>query len=169
MYTDFNSKALKAELPDMVDTLLSLVSSTVSLGLPRASNHLFAIGQLLADASRDRAFAAILAESCKILAPGGSEVTGCRAENAMTSLGGFVSFLAGNIVSTSSPDHVKSDLMYVALELLDCIVMAKNDAVQHENMLVSHAASSREAKTTKGIIRQWILMMSPISVGFRSK
>lgn len=40
---------------------------------------------------------------------------------------GFAAFLAANAVSASCPDHIKSDVMYVAMELLDCCTMAGVD------------------------------------------
>lgn len=122
---DSSSKALKTEFPDLMRALAALVTSTVSLGLPRASNLLFVVGQLLAYASHDRAFAALVAEACMTGAPGRGATAGGEASADLTAFGGFASFLEANAVSVSSPDEVKSDLIYVAWELVECFLVAR--------------------------------------------
>lgn len=145
-------QALKDELDDPVGVLASLVSSTISLGLPRASGHLYLVGQLLANASHDLALASTLANACfgryrddhRLAHPqatalgiadrsggsggvpgggGGDAVTERRSveqERFQVRFQGFGSFLASHALSASCQDHVKSDVLYVALELLDC-------------------------------------------------
>lgn len=161
-------QALKDELDDPVGVLASLVSSTVSLGLPRASGHLYLVGQLLTNASHDLALATALGNACfgrcgddcdddghlahpqaaalGVSVAGGSGGDGagvpvpggyCRgggggggravAERRSAEqerLGGFGTFLASHALSASCQDHVKSDVLYVALELLDCCTTA---------------------------------------------
>ncbi|CAN0375875.1 unnamed protein product, partial [Ectocarpus sp. 12 AP-2014] len=133
--------ALKEELPDPVAALTSLISSTVSLGLPRASGHLYLVGKLLANASHDRALAATLGNSCfgrcdghgqrqqQALAIGDRSGQGIVASHGGSGvetsdegeeLRGFGAFLAAQALSTSCSDHTKSDVLFVALELLDC-------------------------------------------------
>ena len=121
---------LKGEIPDPVGVLVSLVSRIVSIGLPRASGHLFLVGQLLECASQDPVLATTLGRACigSNDAPldskeGGSNA--CPGEvNSMGHFQGFTSFLAAHCVSTSCPAHIKSDLMYVAMELVDCCTTA---------------------------------------------
>ncbi|CAM9827019.1 unnamed protein product [Ectocarpus sp. 6 AP-2014] len=133
--------ALKEELPDPVAVLTSLISSTVSLGIPRASGHLYLVGKLLANASHDRALAATLGNSCfgrrdghgqrqqQALAIGdrsgqgivpGHGGSGAETRDEGEELRGFGAFLAAQALSTSCSDHTKSDVLFVALELLDC-------------------------------------------------
>lgn len=110
--------------------LASLVSRTVSLGLPRASGHLFTVGQLLANASHDRALSGFLADACT---NGGDAANAgnCRRSGDRTSAGGggdafrgFASFLAAHAVSVSCADDIRSDVIYVAMEVLDCCTAA---------------------------------------------
>lgn len=131
--------------------LASLVSSTVSLGLPRASGHLYLIGQLLADASHDRALATTLGNACfgrhcddharrQALGVGDGNDVGVTTssgggEGGVTEtsveeerLRGFGPFLSAHALSASCPDHIKSDVLYVAMELLDCCTTACMDA-----------------------------------------
>lgn len=109
------------------------------------------IGQLLTDASRDRALATTLGNACfgrrcvdhahqkafrigggndvgRSISSGGAGggVTGSSAEEER--LRGFGPFLAAHALSTSCPDHVKSDVLYVTMELLDCCTTACMDA-----------------------------------------
>ncbi|CAM9618499.1 unnamed protein product [Ectocarpus fasciculatus] len=133
--------ALKEELPDPVAVLTSLISSTVSFGLPRASGHLYLVGKLLTNASHDRALAAALGNSCfgrrdghaqrqqQALAIGdrrgqgifpGHGGSGFETRDKGEELRGFGAFLAAQALSTSCSDHLKSDVLFVALELLDC-------------------------------------------------
>ncbi len=137
-----------------MDVLASLVSRTLSLGLPRAAAHLYLIGQITTFASHDRALAAILGNACfgrrddraphQIPLPpfgggagagdgrGGGLRTPGRGRGGATENGvegeewlrGFGSFLAAHAVSASCPDEVKSDVLYVAMELLDCCTVA---------------------------------------------
>lgn len=121
--------------------LTSLISSTVSLGLPRASVHLYLVGKLLANASHDRVLAATLGNSCfrrrdghgqrqqQALAIGdrsGQGIvpshggSGVEISDEGEELRGFGAFLAAQALSTSCSDHTKSDVLFVALELLDC-------------------------------------------------
>lgn len=125
--------------------LTSLISSTVSFGLPRASGHLYLVGKLLANASHDRALAATLGKSCfgrrdghaqrqqqslaigdrsgqgNVPSHGGS---GVETSDEGEELRGFGEFLAAQALSTSCSDHTKSDVLFVALELLDCCTAA---------------------------------------------
>lgn len=145
-------QTVKGELDDPVGVLASLVSSTVSLGLPRASGHLYVIGQLLTDASRDRVLATTLGNACfgrrsddhahrqaLGIGGGGTEVgvsiSPDGAGDGVTErsveggrLRGFGPFLAAHALSPSCPDHVRSDVLYVAMELLDCSTTACIDA-----------------------------------------
>eukprot|EP00903_Cladosiphon_okamuranus_P005498 g5479.t1 len=141
--------ALKDELDDPVGVLASLVSSTVSLGLPRASGHIYLIGQLLTNASHDLALATVLGNACfgrygrdnhhpshplgvANGSGGGGGVPGGGCGGCMTErrgveqerFQGFGSFLASHALSASCQDHVKSDVLFVALELLDCCATA---------------------------------------------
>lgn len=131
--TKYSRKTLKSELPDPVNTLASLISRTMSLGLPRASGHLYAIGQLLSDASQDRALAMIIADACMAgataAAMGWSMMRGAVGGGCPTPLSEFSSFLASHAASASSPDHIKSDVVYVAMELLDCCLAVGSDQV----------------------------------------
>ncbi|CAM9160635.1 unnamed protein product, partial [Scytosiphon promiscuus] len=124
---------LKEELQDPVGVLASLVSSIVSLGLPRASSQLYLVGQLLTSASRDRVVATTLGNAC--FHPLGEEhhaveqqlhhaIVGMDESGGRIQLRGFGSFLAAHALSASCPDHVKSDVLYVAMELLDCCTTA---------------------------------------------
>lgn len=103
-------------------TLASLVSRIISLGLPRASNHLFAVGQLLSDASQDQALAATLTGACITYTQSGGEAPCCRVDESLSPFRSFASFLAAHVSSLSLLDQVKSDVIYVTLELLDCIL-----------------------------------------------
>lgn len=111
------------------------------------------IGQLLTDASRDRVLAATLGNVCfgrrddhahrhalgigggsggtevgMSISPGGAG-GGATASNVEGErLRGFGPFLAAHALSASCPDHVKSDVLYVAMELLDCSTTAYMDA-----------------------------------------
>lgn len=113
--------------------LSSLISSTLSLGLPRASGHLYLVGQLLISASHDRALAITIGNACMMHEGAPIESNGifCRSRTAEgiegSNFGGFASFLAAHAVSSSCPDHVKSDVIYVAMELLDCCATAGVD------------------------------------------
>lgn len=124
-------QTLKGELPDPVGTLTSLVSRTISLGIPRASGHLFLVGQLLTNASHDRTLATTLGIFCTELgstAEGSCFTNDGRMEDfGQEALREFPSFLAAHAVSVSCPDHIKSDVMYVAMELLDCCKVATRD------------------------------------------
>lgn len=140
-------QALKDDLGDPVGVLASFVSSTVSLGLPRASGHLYLVGQLLTNASHDLALATALGNACfgrgddhlahpqraaalgvadgnggggVGMAPGGCRGGVTEKSVELERLRGFGSFLASHALSASCQDHVKSDVLYVALELLDC-------------------------------------------------
>lgn len=116
--------------------LASLVSSTVSLGLPRALVHLYLVGQLLTNASHDLALATTLGNACfgrcddlahpQALGAGHGNGGGGMTERGVEQerLRGFGSFLASHALSASCQDHVKSDVLYVALELLDCCTTA---------------------------------------------
>lgn len=125
-------KVLKDELPDPVGVLASLVSRTVSLGLPRASGHLYTIGQLLANASHDRALSAFLADACANVGGDANVGNSSRRSGDHTSAAGgggkaflgFASFLAAHAVSVSCQDDIRSDVIYVAMEVLDCCTTA---------------------------------------------
>lgn len=117
--------------------LVSLVSRIVSLGLPRASGHLFIVGQLLTEASHDPALAVILGRACvgkndALQGEGDAGRFSCdpAGTGGTRHLRGFSSFLAAHCTSASCPDHVKSDLMYVAMELLDCCTAAASAGLE---------------------------------------
>ncbi|CAM9350518.1 unnamed protein product, partial [Sphacelaria rigidula] len=133
--------SLKDELPDPIGTLVSLVSRTLSLGLPRASGHLLAIGKLLSDAWQDPPLATFLADACMAdasavtaaaAAPGGSARGGGVAGGergvdgrvVTTAFSEFAAFLAHAASSSSLSDQVKSDVVFVAMELLQCCLTA---------------------------------------------
>ena len=154
-------QALKEDLDHPVGVLASLVSSTISFGLPRAAAHLYLIGQIATCASHDRALATTLGNACfgrcddqaHRRAPpfgggsgteegsrGGTRVSGGGRGVATESgvegeegLGGFAPFLAAHAVSASCPDRVKSDVLYVAMELLDCCTVACTAATPQVN------------------------------------
>lgn len=112
-----------------MSVLASLVSRIVSFGLPRASGHLYLVGQLLTNASHDRALAATLGNAC--ITRGDEAPRGCEGGLVggadLRRFHGFGSFLAAHTVSVSCPDSIKSDVLYVAMELLDCCTAAHVD------------------------------------------
>lgn len=163
-------QALKDDLDDPVAVLASLVSSTVSLGLPRASGHLFLVGQLLTNASHDLALATTLGDACfgrrddlahPQAAPppgvaggnggGGEGMPGSAAERGMQQerLRGFGNFLASHAVSASCQDRVKSDVLYVALELLDCCTTAGATAVAPQVSVASQTGYFFEPQNSR--------------------
>lgn len=102
------------------------------LSLPRASAHLVALGQLLSDAAEDTDLAATLASVCIEDAAKGLP---CDPG----SFRGFLSFLATHVSSGSSTDRIKADILYIALELLDCCLvttMAQSSAVQQASVVL---------------------------------
>lgn len=105
--------------------LAVLASRTMSLGLPRASGHLYLIGQLLTQLSHDHTLVITLGRACVRQNDSRTAGTSGRAarfggEHFVT----FASFLASHAASASCLDHVKSDVIYVSMELLDFCTMA---------------------------------------------
>ncbi|CAM9489958.1 unnamed protein product, partial [Choristocarpus tenellus] len=115
-------QALRDELVDVAGTLVALMSRSMAIGLPRASGHLFTLGQLLTDASKDVALASHL--YLQVIWGGGKEgnmdgtvhLPGPRMRTTRE----FTSFLSAHATSRIAPDHVRSDVIYIALELLEC-------------------------------------------------
>lgn len=81
----------------------------------------------------------ILAEASMVDGAGRGGVPGGRIGGAGSVLPfrGFASFLAAHAVSVSSPDHVKSDVIFVAMELLDCCLAVAAD--QSRGLLQVHS------------------------------